>query len=312
MSVEPIKLYLLTGFLGAGKTTLLKNSIELLSEKKLGILMNEFGNISVDGVLLQKNGIDILEINNGSVFCSCLKGTFINALIAYSELPIEYLFVESSGMADPSNIRQILTDVVGKVKGKKYDYRGAVCIVDGVHFLDQLDVLAAIERQIAASNLIVINKVDLIDAAGLQAVEERIVSINPQAELLATTYCNIGSGFLTHKLKTVEFNGIEESCNTPGNRPTAHVVTAREAVKRSDFAEFLQGIAPWTLRMKGFFRLDDGWCQVDAVGERVEIKTTDISRSASELVVISDKGLPALREIYARWDALFPVEMSVQ
>jgi G3E family GTPase len=68
---------LLTGFLGSGKTTFLKRIIDRLANHKIGILMNEFGKISVDGILLQKNGVDIVEINNGSVFCSCLKGALL-------------------------------------------------------------------------------------------------------------------------------------------------------------------------------------------------------------------------------------------
>lgn len=311
MNNTPIKLYLLTGFLGSGKTTFLKKIIAHLAKNKIGILMNEFGQISVDGILLKQNGVDILEINNGSVFCSCLKGAFIDALITYSELPIEYLFVESSGMADPSNIKQILDSVIGKVKGKEYDYQGAICVVDSIHFLDQVDVLAMIERQIASSNLILINKVDLIDKAGLQAVEQKIASINPEAERIKTSYCDIGFDFLQHKLKKVEFKGSGESCNTPLNRPTAHVVRTDGIFPQRKFEDFLQALVPWSIRMKGFFRLDDGWKQIDVVGSQIDIKPTDIPRSVSELVIITDKGLPALTEIFSNWDKRFSEEMSV-
>lgn len=312
MERQPIKLYLLTGFLGAGKTTFLKRIMDSLADHKIGILMNEFGKISVDGMLLKKNGVDIVEINNGSVFCSCLKGAFIDALIAYSELPIEYLFVEASGMADPSGIEQLLNSVIGKVKGKEYNYQGAVCVVDALNFLEQAEVLLALERQVAASNLIIINKADLVDEHVLKQVEQRITTVNPSAEFLRASYCEVNMGFLTHKLKKTEAAVYQESCNTPGNRPVAHIINAKGIFDKAVFEDFLQALAPWTLRIKGFFHLKEGWYQVDAVGSQRELKLTDIQRPVSELVVISAKGLPALTEIYQSWDKRFPEKISIQ
>lgn len=311
MNRKPIKLYLLTGFLGAGKTTFLKQIIASLVNNKIGILMNEFGKISVDGVLLQQNGIDIVEINNGSVFCSCLKGAFIDALITYSELPIEYLFVEASGMADPSSIEHILNSIIGKVKGQKYDYQGAVCVVDALNFLDQVDVLLPIERQIAASSFIMLNKVDLIDNQVLSKVEQKIRSINSEAELLKTKHCEGGLDFLQRKLKNVSGVGSEQCCNIPANRPVAHILSVAGSFDREKFMVFLQSLVPWTLRIKGFFLLNDGWMQVDMVGSQIDIKPTDITRTVSELVIISGQGLPALQEIYMNWDKSFEVEMSL-
>ncbi|MCE5284643.1 MAG: GTP-binding protein [Pelosinus sp.] len=308
----PIKLYLLTGFLGSGKTTFLQKSIDYLSGSKVGILMNEFGKLSIDGLVLQKHGLDIVEINNGSVFCSCLKGAFIDALIAYSELPIDYLFVESSGMADPSSIKQIVDDVIGKVKGKKYDYGGAICIVDSLNFLDQVDVLAPIERQIASSDLIIVNKVDLADKTILAAVREKIACFNPAAEVLQTVHSSVDLSFLSQGLKKSQGNsGPAQCCNTPANRPAAHILTAKGVFDKEKFINFISALVPSALRMKGFFLLSDGWQQIDVVGSQIDIKPTEISCTVSQLVVISDKGLPALNQIYLNWDERFTEELEV-
>ncbi len=105
---EKINLYLLTGFLGSGKTTLLTNILEDLSEEKVGVIQNEFGRISIDGEIIKKDGIEIVEINRGSIFCSCLKLSFAHAMIEMADKGLKYLFVESSGLADPSNIGEIL------------------------------------------------------------------------------------------------------------------------------------------------------------------------------------------------------------
>lgn len=305
MPDQPIRLYLLTGFLGAGKTTLLKRIIDQLHTQKIGILMNEFGSISVDGVLLQEHGIDIVEINNGSVFCSCLKGAFIDALVAYSELPIEYLFVETSGMADPSNIEPILTNVIGKVKGKAYNYCGSICLVDGANFLEQVDVLAALERQVAASSLIVINKLDLVADDTATAVVAKVRQLNPEAELVPARFAAVELDFLSRPLKTVQTPATVESCNTPFNRPTAHIITATGIYDQDSFQAFVEALVPIALRMKGFFSLDNGWHQVDAVGPHIDIRPTSIPRTISELVIISDKGFVALTAVYGQWDQHF-------
>lgn len=306
MQAQSIRLYLLTGFLGAGKTTLMKRIIDHLRSRKLGILMNEFGSVGIDGPLLRRDGVEIVEINNGSVFCSCLKGSFIDALIAYSELPIDFLFVETSGMADPSNIEPILTNVIGRVKGRPYDYRGAICLVDAAHFLDQVEVLVALERQVAASNLIVVNKADLVDAAALAEVDAKVRQVNGRAELMHARHGDIPMDFLGRDLQPISPPQEAESCNTPFNRPTAHVVTAKGVYGRAAFEAFVRSLVPWALRMKGFFLLDGGWHQVDAVGEQIEMHPVAIIREVSELVVISDKGFPALTGIYGSWDRCFP------
>jgi G3E family GTPase len=308
---KAIKLFLLTGFLGAGKTTLLQSLIKKLEGSRIGVLMNEFGKISVDGVLIRQNGVDIWEINNGSVFCSCLKGAFIDALIACSQMPIDYLFVEASGMADPSNIQPILNNVIGKVKGKKYDYQGAVCIIDALNFMDQIDVLLPIERQIESSNLIVINKVDLIDDTRLRDIEEKIDGINPGAEKVAVNYCDVNADFLSKGLKKVSVIGHEESCNTFANRPAAHVLITSACLDRMLFQDYAQSLVPWLLRMKGFVYLTDGWAQVDVVGSQIKIEPTEISRTTSELAIISDKGLAALEQIYVQWDERFSCKMTI-
>ena len=134
---DKTKLYLLTGFLGAGKTTFLTNVLKDLEGKKLAVIMNEFGKVGIDGALIQKEGMELVEINRGSIFCSCLQLSFVSALIEMADRNMEYVFVESSGLADPSNIGEFL-EAVEVAKGDVYDYSGAICIVDGVNFLEQI------------------------------------------------------------------------------------------------------------------------------------------------------------------------------
>ncbi len=107
--------------------------------------MNEFGKVGIDGTIIQKEGMELVEINRGSIFCSCLQLSFVSALIEMADRDMEYVFVESSGLADPSNIGEFL-EAVKVAKGDVYDYSGAICIVDGVNFLEQVEDIETVEE----------------------------------------------------------------------------------------------------------------------------------------------------------------------
>ena len=122
---KKIKLYLLTGFLGSGKTTFLTNILNDLSGQRVGVIMNEFGKVGIDGTIIKKEDIELIEINKGSIFCSCLQLSFVSALVEMADRDMDYVFVESSGLADPSNIGEFL-EAVEVAKGDVYDYSGAI------------------------------------------------------------------------------------------------------------------------------------------------------------------------------------------
>jgi len=140
---NPILVYLIAGFLGAGKTTLLGNLLELSTDKKIGVIVNEFGKMGIDGTLIKKDGLELIEISNGSIFCSCLQGSFMEGLVALSNMPIEYLFIESSGLSDPSGMEKILYDIQ-PATARVYDYKGALCIVDATNFIELSETLQAV------------------------------------------------------------------------------------------------------------------------------------------------------------------------
>ena len=89
--MNQIKLYFLTGFLGSGKTTLLKNLLENMEGMKVGVIQNELGKISIDGTVLQNDDIHMVELNRGSIFCSCLRLSFVDALAKMSQQGLEYV-----------------------------------------------------------------------------------------------------------------------------------------------------------------------------------------------------------------------------
>jgi len=104
------RVYLITGFLGSGKTTLLNRIIGRFPKtKKLTLLVNEFGEVGVDGTLVEGDDIDMMEISKGSIFCVCVKTDFIKGLYELNtKVRPDVLLIESTGVANPSDLKKDL------------------------------------------------------------------------------------------------------------------------------------------------------------------------------------------------------------
>lgn len=307
---EKTKLYLLTGFLGAGKTTFLTGVLNELSDSKVAVIMNEFGKIGIDGRIIEREGMELLELNRGSIFCSCLQLSFVSALIEMADREMDFVFVESSGLADPSNIGEFL-DAVIVAKGDVYEYSGAICIVDGVNFLDQVEDIETVVRQLKFAHLVIVSKVDLIDEEMLQRVKEKIHTINSRVEIAISRNGTYDFRFVEKDLMKEDWLG-EETTNTPENRPKTLSLTYEGKITRKQLTDFLDLIKGDSYRIKGFFRLEDGWNQVDVVGKKIDYKKTETEKRDSELVIISKIGTQIIRPTFSAWETTVGTEMKLR
>lgn len=297
--MEKKELYVLTGFLGAGKTSFLLNILDNIKDKKIGIIQNEFGKINVDGEIVRRNGIEMTEISRGSIFCSCLKLSFVQALAEMSKKDLDYVFVESSGLADPSNIEEIL-NAVSIMAGDSYIFKGVICLIDGVNFPNQVKDVETVDRQLAHCNLAVINKVDLLDLSELEEVKNIVRGVNPICMISIASYGKIDLSFLSEDLTSLKWAGCEDSLNTVDNKPKTISLETGEILSKEILTKFLKKVLPDCYRIKGFFRLDDGWQQVDVVEELIDYKLTS-EREISELVFLSKTGPQIIRTIDKAW-----------
>jgi G3E family GTPase len=287
---EHIDLYLISGFLGSGKTTLLKNMLDCYKGRKLGILVNEFGSISIDGAQLKKDGIQMIEINDGSVFCSCLMEDFVEALINFSGQPIDTLLIESSGLADPASMNSIITGLKPYVT-RPYRYLGSVCLVDCTTFLDYADVLLSVQNQVVTSDLIIVNKTDLVDASALSEIHEAIRRLNQSAPIHDTVYARLPESVLEEKLINHGHSGV--STNTCDNRAYTYLLETDGVCEKEQLENFFAALENRPMRMKGFLKGTGGiWWQLEGVSNRLEITRTDPDKVAlsgrGQVVFISD------------------------
>jgi len=308
---QPIKLYTVTGFLGAGKTSFLKNVLERTGDTRVGVIQNEFGKIGIDGDIIRKDGLEMIEINRGSIFCSCLQLSFVEALSEMSEKNLEYLFVEGSGLADPSNMNEIL-DALHSIKPDAMDYKGAICVVDGAHFLEQLDEIDTVIRQVKHAQLALINKVDLISDDEKQKIQHVLKDLKKDIVIEEASFGSFDWDFMKEDLITLSPMHFDDTLNAPDNKPKTLNMTFGDVISKEKLSAFIDLICKDCYRIKGFLQLETGWTQVDVVGSRVDFKPVDDRSEDSSLVFISKIGPQVIKPIFAAWEDQIGCKMKLR
>lgn len=255
-------LIILSGFLGSGKTTVLHSLLQhdnTQNSKKTAVLLNDFGAVPVDGTLI-KDAVDsgnMLEIGGGSVFCSCLKEAFVKALFTLTHSAAERVFVEASGMSDPSGVTRTL-ELAGLAEA--YSRPLVICLFDPVKSLKLSRVLEVIPRQIAAANVVVLTKADISTQAELSAARTWIASIRPEVPIVESANGKFRDAQLTlGTLHGVAMAGLHVpfGFNTPENRPDSFVIDRRTQPLPTGVLEILSA-SPHVLRVKGYALTEQG------------------------------------------------------
>ena len=172
----------ITGFLGAGKTTLLNHLLKQPALAGTAVLVNEFGEIGLDHLLVEQLDETTVLLNSGCLCCS-VRGDLTKALrdllprIQSGE--IGRVVIETTGLADPAPIlATLMTDVTAATK---YRLDGMVTVVDALHGAGQMDAHPEALRQIAVADRIVLSKTDLAAPAAVIDLQARMARINPGA-----------------------------------------------------------------------------------------------------------------------------------
>lgn len=259
---ERIDIILVTGFLGAGKTTLVNRLLSSGFGEGAGLLVNDFGDVVVDGCLVKgadtsEAGIEIFEVAGGSIFCSCKTANFALGLRMFARLKPIRLIVEASGMSDPSGLDKLIAEYR---LAAEFRLARVVCLADAVRTPKLLDNLPALKRQIETADLVLINKSDLVEEPELKNFEEIIRTINPDAEIKRTIRADIDPEILTGIVEE-HHRGDVVSCDTPGSRPGALQLES-ENIPKDALDAFLHDQLEATWRIKGWVKADGEWWYV--------------------------------------------------
>jgi G3E family GTPase len=180
----------LTGYLGAGKTTLLNRILTEQHGRKYAVIVNEFGEVGIDNDLIVDADEEVFEMNNGCICCT-VRGDLIRIIegLMRRKDRFDAILVETTGLADPAPVAQ--TFFVDEDVRRKTRLDAIVTVVDAKHLLGEIDRAHEAQEQLAFADIVILNKTDLVDEAGLAAIEARIRRINPTAAIRRTTRCDV-------------------------------------------------------------------------------------------------------------------------
>jgi G3E family GTPase len=183
---ERIPVTVLTGFLGSGKTTLLNKLLRRPELADTAVIINEFGEIGLDHLLVEKSTEDGMVTLNSGCLCCTVRGDLVRTM---SELflkrakgevtPFKRMVVETTGLADPAPIlHTLMTD---PLLASRYRLDGVVTTVDGVNGTSTLDNHEEAVKQAAVADRLLLTKVDIADAPRLAELKHRLQHLNPGA-----------------------------------------------------------------------------------------------------------------------------------
>ena len=286
-------LYLVTGFLGAGKTTFLKNFLQLFEERKIHLIVNEFGKEGIDGQLLKEVGTVLDEINNGSIFCSCRLDMFEEVLQKTLREEPEVIIIEASGLSNPTNIRKILDHPAYK----EVTYMGSICLVDAANFRKVYQTATVVKKQISISDVVLLNKTDLAGEEVLEETERLIWEHRPDMRIYRTTYGQICPEWIEN-MKSPAKEGENGEIQSKDITLRSYLLEIGDHFTCYEFQKFVEMFLEDTYRVKGFVKLEGEVYLLDCVGPMFKmVPYKGEAQGINRVVILSGSGLPAKKSV---------------
>ena len=284
-----VPVFIISGFLGSGKTTFINYSLESASSRlKIMVLINEFGTISIDRKIIKADPDNIVDLSGGCICCGLFSELMSSLRFALDVFKADMILIESTGLAFPGEIaRQALTPAFeGRIQ-----FGGIITLMDAASI--QLDEHPVVEEQLKAANVVIVNKIDLIDTVTLIKVREKIKSIMPsESILLETSFGRIDyDEIFTKKYDDTHLhrkNVIPPSKNIDSTAGYATIsFVHHEPLHLGQLIQLYDACGNKIIRSKGFLVTEKGGIELQFSKSGMDVKDTRKSIKRTELVLIT-------------------------
>ena len=266
---------LIAGSLGSGKTTLVRKVLDQ-ADRRYAVLMNEFGELPIDGEVIRGRNVEIAELVGGCVCCS-LTGELEAAVeeIIDRAHP-EYILLEATGIAEAD---ALVYEVEERIPSVRLD--SVVCIVDADASIRFPSIGYAGRSQLQAADIVLVNKIDLVTEADIEKVVAQVREFAPDAAILKTVRCAADVCVLFGL--SVEDRALSLPVHGEGNFDS-FAYTTSAPFDESKFRDAVSSLPPSVFRAKGFVRFPGGSRLFNYVAGRVELE--DFPSEETRLVFI--------------------------
>jgi G3E family GTPase len=278
-----MEVLLVSGFLGAGKTTLIKHLLTSRIDDvgKVAIIVNEVGDIGIDGTLLSGRDVDMLELTSGCICCT-MKTDFIKAVQEiHDKVCPDYLVVEATGVAQPADV----LDTFFYLPLSELTSLGSQVTVVDAGFFKVRELLGSFyDDQIRFANIVILNKIDLVEPEPLREIEKLLLELNPRARVFPARNCSVDPTFLFQ-----EYSGDREMNHGGAPKHDSHrqlgfhtfSFSDGRPLERKKLIRFLDSLPLELFRLKGWVRFPYDSAFLDFTGGRYRFEPVDGSRTTA-------------------------------
>jgi|Deesub1362A_J573_1020465.scaffolds.fasta_scaffold00098_126 G3E family GTPase len=278
-----MKIKIICGFLGAGKTTLLRNILEESKEKTV-VLINEMGDVAIDGAVITKYGaLEVMELPSGCICCALRADLIRTVEEILKEINPARLIIEPSGIATPSNILESLK--ISKIYDS-LEIEPVIGVIDATTFLNYYksgNLGNFFLDQITNSDILLINKCDLVSKEIIDEIEDIIKDLNRSAVIFRTVYCKtpLLEGKRERDVKPYYFDIHLDSFSfeTENKFDNTKLKKFLSTLDSGEFGDII--------RAKGIIKTDDGVINFNYVPRSLDIEKLE-SSDLSKFVVIGE------------------------